>query len=67
MMKLYHCAAASAATIALAYAASHTASGQDETPQEFGDVAWGDRLDDAQRAAAESKKPILLFFQEVPG
>ena len=67
MIKLPHHAAVAGATAAIAAAAGIACLSQDDAPQEFGDVAWGDRLEGAQRAAAESKKPILLFFQEVPG
>ncbi len=35
--------------------------------EELGQVNWGRDLDDAKAMAAESGKPILVLFQEVPG
>lgn len=67
MHPLPHCATFTAATTALAVVAGLARPTGDDNPPEFGAVAWGDRLEDAQRAAASSKKPILLLFQEVPG
>ena len=39
----------------------------DETPKEFGAIGWGRRLEPALERSAASGKPVLLFFQEVPG
>ncbi|MFT7663844.1 MAG: hypothetical protein ACI87A_002071 [Planctomycetota bacterium] len=38
-----------------------------ENPVELGLVKWGRDFGGAQKAAADSKKPILLLFQEIPG
>ena len=35
--------------------------------EELGRVAWGRDLDAAKAKSAETGKPILLLFQEVPG
>ncbi len=35
--------------------------------EELGSVAWGRDLDAAKAKSAETSKPILLLFQEVPG
>ena len=35
--------------------------------EELGQVNWGRDLDDAKAMSAESGKPILVLFQEVPG
>lgn len=39
----------------------------DDTPREFGAVDWGRKLEPALERSASSGKPVLLFFQEVPG
>lgn len=39
----------------------------DPTPVELGRVAWQRDHDAAFAAARASGKPVLLFFQEVPG
>lgn len=36
-------------------------------PEELGQVAWGRDLDAAKAKSAQTGKPILLLFQEVPG
>lgn len=38
-----------------------------KAPPEFGDVAWGRKLEDATAKATEDGKPVMLLFQEVPG
>ncbi len=38
-----------------------------ETPPEYGVVRWSRRLETTLAAAAQSRKPVLLVFQEVPG
>ncbi|MFT5732107.1 MAG: hypothetical protein ACJAZN_000172 [Planctomycetota bacterium] len=42
-------------------------SDQQTAHREFGDVQWGRELEPALASAAESKKPVMLLFQEVPG
>ena len=36
-------------------------------PVEVGDVNWGRDFDAALEMSAESGKPVLVLFQEVPG
>ncbi len=36
-------------------------------PKELGDVRWERDFDKALAASKTSGKPVLLFFQEVPG
>lgn len=38
-----------------------------QQPVEIGLVPWGRDLEAAQKESADSGKPILLLFQEVPG
>ena len=38
-----------------------------ETPKELGDVRWGRDYNVAAERSAETGKPILILFQEVPG
>ena len=38
-----------------------------ETPPEYGAVRWSRRLETTLAAAAHTRKPVLLVFQEVPG
>ena len=38
-----------------------------ENPIEVGDVQWGRDLDAALKNSAETGKPVLVLFQEVPG
>ena len=38
-----------------------------DVPVELGRVAWQRDHEAAFAAAREAKKPVLLFFQEVPG
>lgn len=40
---------------------------EDPTPVELGRVAWQRDHEAAFAAAKSSGKPVLLFFQEVPG
>lgn len=47
--------------------AAAVADAQQTNPVELGRVAWLRNFDQAHAAAAKSKKPILLLFQEVPG
>lgn len=35
--------------------------------EELGQVNWGRNMDDAKAKSAETGKPILVLFQEVPG
>lgn len=42
-------------------------SPEDPTPVEIGSVEWNRDLVAAKKASADSGKPLLLFFQEVPG
>jgi len=45
-----------------------TLSGQSmENPVEVGDVRWGRDLEAALRNSAETGKPVLVLFQEIPG
>ncbi len=46
-----------------------TASGGQpaHNPVEVGDVHWGRDFDAALKMSAESGKPVLVLFQEVPG
>lgn len=57
------------APVGLAGVAAAVAMAQEtpQTPKEFGDVNWERRLEPALERAAASKKPVMLFFQEVPG
>jgi len=38
-----------------------------QNPVEVGDVHWGRDFDAALKMSAESGKPVLVLFQEVPG
>ena len=38
-----------------------------DTAVEFGHVRWNRRLEPALAQAARSERPVMLFFQEVPG
>lgn len=38
-----------------------------DSPRELGAVAWGRELEPALEASADSGKPVLLLFQEIPG
>ena len=40
---------------------------QQDQPEELGQVQWYRKFDDAQAAARQAGKPILLLFQEIPG
>ncbi len=50
-------------------AATFTFNGPIEDPSsvEIGTVNWGRDYDAAKKTSADSGKPILLLFQEVPG
>ena len=39
----------------------------DSTPVELGRVAWQRDHDEAFLMSQKTEKPVLLFFQEVPG
>lgn len=43
-----------------------TATGR-KAPVEYGQVRWGRQLEPALSASADSGKPVVLCFQEVPG
>ena len=43
------------------------ASRPEGNPVEVGDVHWGRDFDAALKMSAESGKPVLVLFQEVPG
>jgi len=52
----------------LAFLASFSLSArEDSTPVELGRVAWQRDHEAAFATAKSSGKPVLLFFQEVPG
>ena len=38
-----------------------------QNPVEIGTVHWGRDFDGALKMSAESGKPVLVLFQEVPG
>ena len=38
-----------------------------QNPVEVGNVDWGRDFDAALKMSAESGKPVLVLFQEVPG
>ena len=38
-----------------------------QNPVEVGNVHWGRDFDAALKMSAESGKPVLVLFQEVPG
>ena len=38
-----------------------------ENPIEVGNVQWGRDLDAAFKNSAETGKPVLVLFQEIPG
>ena len=57
-----------AAVAALAVSgALFAATPRGDSPTEFGDVAWGRKLEPALEASARTGRPVLLLFQEVPG
>ena len=39
----------------------------EEPHPELGRVAWGRNLEDALQASAQTSRPVLLLFQEIPG
>jgi len=51
-------------TLLLALGAAAPGAGD---PPELGAIEWGRRLEPALEAAARSRRPVLLLFQEVPG
>ena len=51
----------------LAAAVGLTMALDDDVPREFGHVDWGRKLEPALARSADSGKPVLLLFQEVPG
>ena len=38
-----------------------------ETPKELGDVEWARKLQPVLDMAAQTERPVLLLFQEIPG
>ena len=82
-MKLVFCFGAAAVLLASCmaqfqvgdqYASFGQSGGQSQRParvgnqaEELGNVKWGRDLDAARAKSAETGKPILLLFQEVPG
>jgi len=55
------------AIIVLTLCATAHASHTGQNPVEVGDVYWGRDFDAALKMSAESGKPVLVLFQEVPG
>jgi len=53
--------------VALMVVAFSLAVAEDPVPTEIGTVKWQRNFDAAKKAASESGKPLLVFFQEVPG
>jgi hypothetical protein len=53
--------------LAVALAASANLALAQETPVEFGRVAWERQLEPALDVATKTGKPVWLQFQEVPG
>ena len=49
------------------FAVSCQLAREDSTPVELGRVAWHRDHEAAFASAKSSGKPVLLFFQEVPG
>ncbi len=56
-----------AAVIVMAICATAYGSQTIQNPVEVGHVNWGRDFDAALRMSAESGKPVLVLFQEVPG
>lgn len=42
-------------------------AGSNEQNVELGAVSWGRDLEAAKKKSAETGKPVLVLFQEVPG
>ena len=55
------------AIMVLAIYASAYGSQAAQNPVEVGNVNWGRDFDAALKMSAESGKPLLVLFQEVPG
>lgn len=53
--------------IVLAICATAHGSQAAQNPVEVGNVNWGRDFDAALRMSADSGKPVLVLFQEVPG
>jgi len=51
----------------LTFCATAYGSQTAENPVEVGDVNWGRDFEAALKMSAESGKPVLVLFQEVPG
>ena len=51
----------------LAISAAAYADLSPQNPVEVGDVRWGRDFDAALKKSAESGKPVLVLFQEIPG
>jgi len=51
----------------LTFCATAYGSQTAENPIEVGDVHWGRDFEAALKMSAESGKPVLVLFQEVPG
>lgn len=51
----------------MAVALSSLAVAEDPVPTEIGTVNWQRDYESAKKTASESGKPLLMFFQEVPG
>jgi len=54
-------------SLALSLALQGSPAASAAAPVELGRVAWGRDLDAGFRSSRESGRPVLLFFQEVPG
>jgi len=51
----------------LIFCATAYGSQKAQNPVEVGDVHWGRDFEAALKMSAESGKPVLVLFQEVPG
>jgi len=56
-----------ATILVLTFCATAYGSQTAKNPIEVGDVRWGRDFDAALKMSAESGKPVLVLFQEVPG
>ncbi len=63
MTKLLFLLAAALSSMAIAV----TGFPEDPAAAELGTVSWGRDYAAAKKSSAETGKPLLLFFQEVPG
>jgi hypothetical protein len=55
------------AMVVLAICATAYGGQPSQNPVEVGNVHWGRDFDAALEMSAESGKPVLVLFQEVPG